>query len=49
VTWRHSDRPPKWCSRCGPYVYTWVAAVYLELVLSPTLVRDHNNCLWSHL
>ena len=39
LTCRHSDRParlPNWCSRYSRYVYTWVTAVYLALVLRPT-------------
>ena len=51
VTCWHSDQParlPKWCSNYRYYVCTRVAAVYLALVLRPTL-GDRNNCVWSHL
>jgi len=42
----HQSRMPDWCSRYGRYVYTWVAAVYLTLVLSMTLTaKDRGNCL----
>ena len=47
----YRSRMPNWCSRYIGYVCTRVAAVYLALVLSPTMGdrKDHSKCLWSCL